>query len=470
MPHALLVEDDESALLALTTFVEKHGFSTAAATSVVEARAALRANSFEVVLIDVVLPGASGIDLLLELPRERRPEVVLMSGAATVADAFRETLLQDIHFLQKPIDLRLLGELLGRIKRQSRRAQQDQRLPSGVDKLLGKSAGIARVRELITKVAPTDLSVYIEGESGTGKELVARAVHELSRRAEHPFVALNCGAVPESLIDSELFGHERGAFTGAVGQKHGVFEQAHTGTLFLDEVTEMPADLQVRLLRTLETDTLRRVGGNVEITVDVRVVAATNRPFTKAIADGKLREDLFHRLCVFPIAIPPLRERREDIPLLADHFLAELVASTGVEKRFDPAAVNAMSAYAWPGNIRQLRNVVQQSFVIADRIIDTDCLPPQLRADLPVGAVSRSPATISSQDQDALRLDVGMTIAEAERKLIEATLRKYGGHKQAAADALGVSVRTLYYRLNQYAQQDGTDPVTPEPGEVEQND
>ncbi|HLU38923.1 MAG TPA: sigma-54 dependent transcriptional regulator, partial [Planctomycetota bacterium] len=435
-----------------TSFVEKHGFSTVAVTTANDGRNALRSTVFDVVLIDVVLPGASGIDLLLELPRERRPEVILMSGAPGVRDAFRDALLQEIHFVQKPLDMQLLADLLAKIRRRSRREQPDLRSASGVDRLLGQSEAIARIRELIIKVAPTDLSVYIEGESGTGKELVARAVHDLSKRSGQPYVALNCGAIPETLIDSELFGHERGAFTGATGQKEGVFEQANGGTLFLDEVTEMPTDLQVRLLRTLETSLVRRVGGRAEIQVDVRVIAATNRSFHKAIADGKLREDLFHRLCVFPITIPPLRERRVDVPLLANHFLSALNSAAGTDKSISPAAMEVMCGYSWPGNVRQLRNVVQQAYVIANDVIDVDSLPTYVRTDsLPDVPQRATPAR--QDDAEAVKLDVGITIAEAERRLIEATLRKYGGHKQAAADALGVSVRTLYYRLNQYSQE-----------------
>jgi DNA-binding NtrC family response regulator len=446
MPTALLVEDDASTLAGLTAFVEEQGFSTTTATSVAEGRAALNSGAFDVVLIDGGSPAVPGVDVLADLPEDRRPEVVLM-GDALATDG---TLPQEVHFLRKPVDRAKLADILGGIRRRSRSPATAARARSGVGRLLGTSGAIARVRELVAKVAPTELSVYIEGESGTGKELVAHALHDASRRAEAPFLALNCGALPETLIDSELFGHERGAFTGAVAQKPGVFEQASGGTLFLDEVTEMPTDLQVRLLRSLETGTVRRVGGAADITVDVRVVAATNRSFDRAIRDGKLREDLFHRLCVFPIAIPALRERREDIPLLAQQFLADLAAANGKEKWLHGSAIEAMTAYSWPGNVRQLRNVIQQAYVIADDVVTADCLPPQVRGVL--DAV-HAPAA-GGAGGDTLCLDVGMTIAEAERRLIEATLRKFGGQKQAAAEALGVSVRTLYYRLNQYAQRD----------------
>jgi DNA-binding NtrC family response regulator len=306
------------------------------------------------------------------------------------------------------------------------------------------------VRELIAKVAPLDLAVYIEGESGTGKELVALSVHELSRRAGRPFVALNCGALPENLIESELFGHEKGAFTGADKAKAGVFEEAHGGTLFLDEVTEMPIEQQVRLLRALESGRFRRVGGTSEIEVDVRIVSATNRRFDAAIAEKGFREDLFHRLCVFPIVTPPLRKRPEDIEVLAASFLAEMEAETGRSKPLAPEALAVLLAYDWPGNVRQLRNAIQRAFVLADGAITPAYLPEQI-ADAEGGARS---ARLPARRDGRIEVEVGTSIAEAERRLIEATLLEASGDKRRAAEVLGVSLRTLYNRLKQYTGED----------------
>lgn len=444
MPHALLVEDDRSALHALAELVEKHGFSTTVAGTWAEARAELVRNEFDVALLDVWLPGGSGLDLLLEVPKESRPQIVLMSGEESVRRTLCTLPMHELHFIPKPIEFDELSRILTGVKRKCRHPVPLPGAPSaGVARLIGESVPMRRLRELIRKVAPSDLPVYIEGASGTGKELVARAVHELSRRKDRPFVAMNCGAIPETLIDSELFGYEKGAFTGAGQSKGGVFEQADGGTLFLDEIAEMPVHLQVRLLRTLETKAVRRVGGSSEIEVDVRIVSATNRRFDIAVASGQLREDLFHRLCVFPIAMPPLRERNDDVVLLAEAFLRELIAQEGRTAAFDDEALAVLRAYSWPGNVRQLRNVVQRAYVIASDIIRVEHLPEQVVADRLVVA--------SEDGRPALRVELGTTIAEAERRLIEATLRSHGGNKRTTADVLGVSLRTLYNRLNSYA-------------------
>jgi DNA-binding NtrC family response regulator len=299
-----------------------------------------------------------------------------------------------------------------------------------------------RVYEQVSRVAATAVTVLVQGESGTGKELVAQTVHQLSRRRNRPFLAINCGAISPHLMESEIFGHEKGSFTGANRQHQGFFERAHGGTLFLDEITEMPLDLQVKLLRVLETGTFNRVGSTETQRADVRVIAATNRVPDKAVAEGKLREDLLYRLNVFPIRLPPLRERKEDVALLADHFLAEICKAEGQDKLFTPAAYERMATYEWPGNVRELRNVVQRAFVMAaGNTIGDEWL------ELDSARGSRHEAG------QYLSVRVGSPLADVERSLIFATLEHYGGHKERTAAALGVSLKTLYNRLKEYSSE-----------------
>jgi DNA-binding NtrC family response regulator len=291
-------------------------------------------------------------------------------------------------------------------------------------------------------VAPTEATVLLMGESGTGKDVVAQTVHTLSRRSSAPFWPLNCGAVSPNLIESDLFGHERGSFTGADRLHKGYFERANGGTLFLDEITEMPVELQVKLLRVLETGKVIRVGGEKPVDVDVRVIAASNRDPDKAVEQGKLREDLLYRLRVFPLELPPLRDREDDIDLLANHFLAELNQAEGTRKTFSRECLAQMRAYSWPGNVRELKNLVHQAFILADDEIGITCLPPQIKGSNRI----ESADSMSS----GLRLSVGMSIAEADRRLILATLDELGGNKKKAAEVLGISLKTLYNRLNEY--------------------
>jgi DNA-binding NtrC family response regulator len=298
-------------------------------------------------------------------------------------------------------------------------------------RIVGESVAVSRVLQQIERVAPTSATVLIAGESGTGKELAALAIHERSPRASARFLPLNCGAVSPQLIESELFGHEKGSFTGADRQRPGVFECADGGTLFLDEVSEMPPEAQVKLLRVLETRSFMRVGGDASIRTDVRLIAATNRSPQEAIADGRLRLDLLYRLDVFRLQLPPLRERPDDIEILAGHFLAELNRDGGTCKRFTDAAIEAMRAYRWPGNVRELKNHVQRAYLLADGEID---LPPA-----------------STSIAAPVNVRVGSTLEEARRHLIEATLKECGNSKRKAAELLGISLRTLYNRLHAVA-------------------
>jgi DNA-binding NtrC family response regulator len=295
---------------------------------------------------------------------------------------------------------------------------------------------------MVSRVAPTESSVIISGESGTGKEVLARTIHDLSDRRESAFLPVNCGAISPGVMESELFGHERGSFTGAERRHRGCFERASRGTLFLDEIAEMPAASQSKLLRVLETGRLTRVGGEEPISVDVRIVAATNRPLDEALASGALREDLYYRLRVFQLDIPPLRSRPQDIPLLARHFLAGEIDERHEPKRLSAEAVERLRDYTWPGNVRELRNAVVSASILAEEVIEVDMLPREVRTG--------EPPFTPNGDADVVKIPIGTSIREAERHLIEATLERCDGNKAAASDVLGVSLKTLYNRLHAY--------------------
>ena len=302
--------------------------------------------------------------------------------------------------------------------------------------LYGESKPMQRLFELIARVAPTRASVIISGESGTGKEAVARAIHDMSKQNGKPFIAVNCGAIPANLIEAELFGHERGSFTGAVRMHKGCFERAAGGTLFLDEVTEMPQDMQVKLLRVLETGRFCRIGGDQEIEASVRIIAATNRCPPIAVETGQLRADLLYRLAVFPIEVPALRDRGNDIDLLAQLFLDQLNAEDRAQKKFSAASRRFLREHRWPGNVRELKNVVQRAYILADEVLDVSA-----------AAGPTKPAAI---DGDCVAVLLGSKLADAERSLIFATLDRCRGNKTRAAQVLGVSLKTLYNRLNEY--------------------
>jgi two-component system, NtrC family, response regulator AtoC len=345
----------------------------------------------------------------------------------------------------KPVDVERLKAILRRVPRTGELRAEIGELRDELRRLgrfghiLGSSTPMQKLYDQLGRVAPTSATVLLCGESGTGKELAAQTIHDLSRRKKAPFLPLNCGAVSPQLIESELFGHEKGSFTGADRQHKGYFERAHGGTLFLDEITEMPQELQVKLLRVLETGSFTRVGTTQPISADVRLIAATNRNPESAVADGKLREDLYHRLNVFPINMPPLRERQTDIELLAQHFLEVLNKQESAVKSFAPATIAALYAHSWPGNVRELKNYVQRAFILADEVIDADL----------------APATVAAPESaPLLTVRVGTTLDEVSRRLIEATLAECGS-KRKAADMLGISLKTLYNRLAAYKADPG---------------
>ncbi|PHV09772.1 sigma-54 interaction domain-containing protein [Chitinimonas sp. BJB300] len=305
-------------------------------------------------------------------------------------------------------------------------------------RLYGSSPAMAEVFHMIERVAPSDVSVLIVGESGCGKELIAQTIHELSSCADAPFIAINCGALPATLIESELFGYEKGAFTGAQKMHQGFFERAQGGTLFLDEITEMPIDLQVRLLRVLETGRLVRVGGDKEIECDVRVLAATNREPLEAVRDGRLRQDLLYRLAVFPIVLPPLRNRDDDVVLLAQRFLKERNDQYNTHKYFADGVEEKLRQHDWPGNVRELKNCVQRAYIMADKVVDIDTLVPLKPCE-------------RTGSRNVMEFEIGTPLEEVERQLIFATLDRFQGNKRRVAKALGVSLKTIYNRLNGYS-------------------
>ena len=449
MPHALLVDDDADASETMAMLVAGEGFTVATAASLREARRQMLLQEPDVVLLDLMLPDGSGMELFEDVKALPNTELILVTGHASLDTSIQALRLGAADYLIKPTSLKQLQGVLSRVTKPSALKGAAVDLQSQLEAeghfgaLWGRSEPMRSIYQQITRVAVTAVSVFLTGESGTGKEVVARTVHDLSRRRGKPFLALNCGAISPNLIESEIFGHEKGSFTGADRQHLGFFERTNGGTLFLDEITEMPLDLQVKLLRVLETGTYMRVGSTQVQEADVRLIAATNRDPLQAVASGKLREDLMYRLNVFPIHLPPLRERSEDVGLIAEHFLREIGGREGRAKRFDSEALIDLSAYHWPGNVRELRNVVYRSYVMATGSVIADACVPKT----PGLAPSATRAT-------TMTIRIGMPLAEIDRQVTLATLEHFDRHKEKTAAALGVSLKTLYNRLKEYAADD----------------
>ncbi len=446
MGHALIVEDDADSARMMAALVTTEGFSAATARSLDDARRQMALQQPDLVLLDLRLPDGNGMSLLDEQDLIGNSEVVLMTGHASLETSIQALRYGAADYLVKPVSAKQLQSILSRVTRPSvLRAEvdtltEDLRRTGRFGHLVGRSEPMQGVYEQIARVAGTSVTVFVTGESGTGKELVARAVHDLSRRRARPFLAVNCGAISPHLIESEIFGHERGSFTGAERQHQGFFERAHGGTLFLDEITEMPPALQVKLLRVLETGTFMRVGSSTPQDADVRLIAASNRDPMQAVARGELREDLFYRLNVFPVQLPPLRERREDLPLLVAHFLREIGEREGSLKRASPAALERLAQYRWPGNVRELRNVLQRAWVMtAGGEVGEQWLPRDVLVD-----------PVRSAPGGTIEVTVGTPLAAMERQMILATLEHFGHQKERTAAALGVSLKTLYNRLKEY--------------------
>jgi two-component system, NtrC family, response regulator HydG len=446
---ALIVDDDTDFRGSMALLVEREGFIVREADSVSSARARLAEAPSDVVLADLSLPDGDGLDLMAdETVSKAQTQFVVITGNASLDSAVDALRKGALDYLTKPVDRARLQSVLAHVSRgvalraEVNSLRGELRQLGHFGPLIGRSKPMQEIYDLVARVAPTDASVLVMGESGTGKELVAQTIHSLSRRKAAPFIAINCGAISPNLIESELFGHERGSFTGADRRRRGFFEQADGGTLFLDEVTEMPAELQVKLLRVLESRAVTRVGSTESVPVDVRVISASNRDPKQAVEEGALREDLLYRLNVFPIHLPPLRERGDDIVLLAEHFLAAVNRRESSEKRWSEPALVRIREHAWPGNVRELRNAVERAAILADRLIQAE--------DLPGGEVVAKPAAETGSDA-VLRVPVGSSISEVERRLILSTLEQLHGDKKRAAEILGISLKTLYTRLAVYS-------------------
>ncbi|HSM31251.1 MAG TPA: sigma-54 dependent transcriptional regulator [Woeseiaceae bacterium] len=431
MAHVLIVDDESDFASGIAEFLRMQSHTVAVANSLSAARRLVAKRAPEFVLLDLMLPDGSGLELLSELTDPRPSHVIIVTGHPGVKSLIGEMAGENISYMKKPIEPRELVSLLNSMQSREIDAEDaSHRRRFGL--MVGESEAMRDVYATIRKVADTDSTVFIQGESGTGKELVADAIHRLSHRPG-PFVPVNCGSLTKELLSSELFGHEKGAFTGAARRHAGFFEQANNGTLFLDEITEMSGDMQTHLLRVLETGKVLRVGAESEISVNARLIAATNRDPAAAVKEGILREDLYFRLSVFPIVLPALHERREDIPLLADFFLDELNSKHDSNKRFSERSLELFERHSWPGNVRELKHAVHRCYIMADS--DVIEVPRNLFDDLPVKVEGLRP---------------GRSIADVEKDLILATLEHFEGNRKAAAASLGVSVKTLYNRLKSY--------------------
>src|SRR6202049_626267 len=442
MAHALIVDDDIDILDWLQEVARMEGFTVARAQGLRGARIELGRQRPDVLLTDLRLPDGQGIELVTELEDPDSTEVIVVTGHATVDSAVAALRAGASDYLVKPAEVERVQAVLRRAKKTSALQHEIGELREELRKLgrfgriLGGSQRMQVLDDQLGRVAPTSATVLLIGESGTGKELAAHTVHELSRRREAPFLPLNCGAVAPQLIETELFGHERGSFTGADRQHKGFFERANGGSIFLDEITEMPMELQVKLLRVLETGAFTRVGGTAPVASDVRIIAATNRDPAKALAEGKLREDLYHRLNVFPIPLPPLSERGIDIEQLALFFLEEQNIAESTHKSFSREALVRLYQHHWPGNVRELRNYVQRAYIMADDIVE--------------GEIAATGAAPKLDDMTIITIHVGTPLAEVERRVTMATLAYCGQVKRKAAQILGVSLKTLYNRLETY--------------------
>jgi DNA-binding NtrC family response regulator len=448
----LLVEDKSELREMLTTALGRMGYEVVSAPDAPPAIALLRARRFSAVLTDLRLPNGDGMDVLrAALDNDATLPVVLMTAYGSVQQAVQAMRDGAFDFIEKPIDLDHLQQLLARaIERQQLlrenvvlREETSRRL--GLPRIIGEHPKLREAARAMQRIAPTESTVLLLGESGTGKELFARAIHQLSPRAKQPFVAINCAAIPDSLVENELFGHEKGAFTGANQRKAGRFEMAHGGTLFLDEIGEVPLTVQAKLLRALEEKKIERLGASGEVAVDVRIVAATNRNLEQAASAGEFRQDLFYRLNVFPIEIPPLRERGEDVILLAEAFLDRFRRELKKPRLgFAADALSALRAHSWPGNVRELQNVIERAAILNDVELHA--------ADLGLSANVRAAAAPETEiSLDGSLADISaQAVRTVEKAKIEATLRECKWNKAEAAQRLGISYKTLLTKIHAY--------------------
>jgi DNA-binding NtrC family response regulator len=446
----LIVEDEENERSGLAELVSSWGYRVETARDGVEGLEKTLQWSPSIVVSDLKMPRMGGIELLDRIADQAQTiAVVMVTAQGTIDSAVQAMRMGAYDYITKPIDTNRLRTILANAsallgtRAELEAARRRLRDTGSLGRMNGSSRKMQEIFRLIEMVAPSTASVLITGASGTGKELVARTIHELSPRKDRPFVAINCAAIPETLMESEIFGHEKGAFTGALERRTGCFELAEGGTLLLDEIGEMPVGTQAKLLRVLEDHKLRRLGSKVETPVDVRVLAATNKVPDEAVARGELRSDLYYRLNVFNIHMPPLREHKEDIAGLVDLLLVEM---SGKHSRkvgaVSEAVLNQFNNYSWPGNVRELRNTIERAVIVCDGgVIETRHLPP---------GFGQAPLRAVANDPDAVRLGVGTTVEEAEKMLILKTLEATSNNKTRAAEILGISLKTLHNKLKEY--------------------
>jgi DNA-binding NtrC family response regulator len=476
-PRALIITADNHECKRLIEIAEALGFYTLAAHSLVEFRQQMREFKPDTVLLNTDLIQSNLLDFLLSLPGKRSIKLGLITADEQITQWTKEAAPRHVRVIDRPINPTGLRAFLRQvIKSEDRRRRRKPVAHGQFELLVGSSPAMQDIYTQIAKVAPTDATILICGQSGTGKELVAQSIHNRSQRHDKRFLAVNCGAIPDSLIESELFGCEKGSYTGADKMRKGVFERANHGTLFLDEITEMAMEAQIRLLRILEERAVTRIGGDRPIKLDVRVIAATNRDSHQAIADGQLREDLHYRLAVFPLAVPPLAQRGEDVIMLANHFLSEHNKSQGTDKTLSELGLKRLLAYNWPGNVRQLRNAIYRAFILEENVIDMQSLVSLIENGITNGTtqtpddptvtsqsmastpmppephVSDSPDDEPSSEHtdESLKIMVGTTLDEADRQLIFSTLEQCDNNRTLAAKMLGISIKTLYNKLQKY--------------------
>jgi two-component system response regulator PilR (NtrC family) len=453
----LVVDDERSMQEFLEIFFRREGYDVMTAGSADEALLCLENDDFDIVITDMQMPGKSGLELLHEA-REVSPETVVIVITAFASTDSAIAAMRDgaYDYITKPFKVDQIRVVVEKalekklLATENRRLRTELRGQARSRNIIGTSAAIQRVFDLIAQVADTKTNVLISGESGTGKELVARAIHDQSDRREEVMVSINCGAIPENLLESELFGHVRGSFTGAVQNKEGLFETASSGTLFLDEIGELSASLQVKILRAIQEKVIRRVGGTADVRVDVRILAATNRKLEDEVAQGRFREDLYYRLNVIQVELPPLRERVEDIPLLANHFMEKYCAEVGKEvSGVPPEVMHELTSYAYPGNVRELENVIERAVALSRGTeISLDVLPPTV--------LDRTEAKPSARITDS-GVNLDELVNEYERSLLQEALRMSSGVKKRAAKLLGISFRSFRYRHEKLGMDEPTD-------------
>lgn len=488
MAKVLVVDDEPSLRMALGEIIKTWNHEPLLAEDISQALEIITTKHPDILLTDVFLPDGSGIDLMKKVKEEHSEiPVVILTGHGSIEDAVKAIHMGAENYLTKPVEpprLKLIIEQLvekREMQEEMKSLRKQLKKAGSMGGLRGRSPAMMELYSLIERVAPTEASVFITGESGTGKTLIAKTVHDYSRRRNKPFVAVNCAAIAPTLIESELFGHEKGAFTGATQQRRGYFEEAYGGTIFLDEITELPIELQGKLLRVLEENRIRRVGGNQEVEINVRIVSASNRDPKVAITDGKLREDLYYRINIFPIHACSLRERRPDIPFLSQMFLEKLCEEENRETlHFQENVLKLLMAYDWPGNVRELRNVINRALIIArgDTVI-MDCMPDYLKKEVNMEELEAAPSPIIDEDAedescelasvgaeenrtaprratgkgfDPINLlgDEDLTLENMERLMIKKLLEDLDGNKPLVADKLGVSLKTLYNKIRKY--------------------